>query len=57
MKKTNDISEFDEDQLRRNIRLSPKEKLERLEKLNDFLRKITPAKNKEVWEKLKKQGW
>jgi hypothetical protein len=45
--------EVDEDQLRKYMLLTPKEKLDYLEELTKFLNAATPEKNKKIWEKLK----
>lgn len=50
-------NEFDEDQLRRYMSLSPEEKLRGLEEMNAFLAAFTPPKAKKMQEELKKRGW
>lgn len=47
----------DQERLRRFMALSPAEKLRRLEALNDFLNKLTPAAARTAWTELKKRGW
>ncbi|MBI2340111.1 MAG: hypothetical protein HYU99_07100 [Deltaproteobacteria bacterium] len=37
--------------------LSVRKKLDYLEQLNLFFNRITPAKSKKIWEKLKQQGF
>ncbi len=49
--------EFDLEEIRRYRALSPREKLEYLEKMLRFLHKITPAKSKELNERLKAKGF
>ncbi len=49
--------EFDVDDLRVYSKMSPKEKLEYLERMNRFLQKITPPEAKEINEKLKEEGF
>jgi len=49
--------EYKKDDLIKFIKLSPKKKLEYLEKLNKFLHIATPKKNKKIWEILKSNGW
>lgn len=50
-------NEFDEDQLKRYMSLSPEEKLRGLEEMNAFLNAFTPPKAKKMREELKKRGW
>lgn len=56
-KRKRNTSEFDEDQLRRYMSLSPEEKLKGLEAMNAFLAAFTPPKAKRMREELKKRGW
>jgi len=56
-KRKRNKNEFDEDQLRRYILLSPEEKLKGLEAMNAFLTAFTPPKAKRIREELKKRGW
>jgi hypothetical protein len=39
------------------MKMSPAEKLKLLEENIKFFKKITPAVNKKIWEKLKKKGF
>jgi hypothetical protein len=47
---------YDLDDIRRHMALSVVDKLNYLEQLNIFFHKITPAKSKKIWEKLKSTG-
>ena len=49
--------EIDIEQIKAFMALSSEEKLRRLEELNDFYQQAMPQKSKEVWKKLKKQGF
>lgn len=49
--------EFDIEDLRYYKTLSPKEKLDYLEEMNQFLQKITPAKAVKINEKLEEEGY
>jgi len=51
------VSGFDEQDLRYFMTLPAKKKLEYLEKLNRSLSEITPKKSKEMWERLKALGF
>lgn len=53
----NKRSDYEVKDLIKFMRLSPEKKLRFLEKLNRFLQKATPLKNKKIWEKLKEAGW
>ncbi len=57
MKKKNSLDQSEKDRLRRNISLSLKKKLELLEEMREFTDRMTPAENKKIWQKLKKEGW
>jgi len=50
-------SEFDEDQLRRYMALSPEEKLRGLREMNAFLAAVTPRKIKKIQQEMKRRGW
>lgn len=49
--------DIDIEQLKYFKSLSPKQKLDWLEKFMDFLNLVTPAKNKKAWQKLKDMGF
>lgn len=56
--KTKKISDdVDIEALKRHMRLSAKEKLEYLERLNEFLNAAMSPESKEIWQKLKKMGY
>jgi len=48
---------FNLDNLKSYMALSAREKLNYLEEINSFFRKVTPAESKKIWEELKKRGW
>ncbi|MBI3583148.1 MAG: hypothetical protein HY096_04260 [Nitrospinae bacterium] len=48
---------FNLDDIKAYMRMSAKDKLCWLERAVKFLHKITPAENKEIWEKLKERGF
>ena len=48
---------FNTDDLKSYMALSAREKLNYLEEVNSFFRKVTPAESKKIWEELKKRGW
>ena len=49
--------DFDEDQLKRYMALSPEEKLKGLEEMTAFLAAVTPRRVKRIQEELEKRGW
>ena len=56
IKSRRNLCEYDLDDIRRCLKLSPEERLNRLEQLNIFAQAITPLKAKKIWEKLKSTG-
>lgn len=56
-KKSTTPHEFDLDDLRIYMKMSPREKLDYLEKMNLFLNKITPVSAKKIQQKLKGLGF
>ncbi len=50
-------AEYDSEELRRYMALSPSQKFDYLEALNEFLAKSMPAKSKSIWNVLKSRGW
>lgn len=48
---------FDQERLKLFISLSPEEKLNHLESMNELIEKITPKRSKKIWAELKKKGW
>lgn len=56
-KSSQNISEFNEQDLRYFMQLSVGKKLEYLEKLNQALSEITPKKSKKMWADLKALGF
>lgn len=48
---------FNLDDIKVYMQMSAKDKLRWLEKTAKFLHKITPAKNKKIWERLKERGF
>jgi len=56
MYKKSDKPEYDIEDMKRYMALPVHKKFEYLEKMIIFLDKITPAKSKKVWNKLKSTG-
>ena len=54
---TKDNEEFDIEDMKYYMSLTPKQKLEYLEKMNLFLLKITPKESVEKNQKLKDEGF
>jgi len=54
-RRTEDDQELEE--LKRHMALSAEEKLNYLEEINDFMNKAMPASSKEIWQRLKQEGW
>ena len=50
-------SDYDPNELRRYIVLSPEQKFDYLEALNEFFAKSMPARSKNIWKVLKSRGW
>lgn len=48
---------FDLEDIKVYMQMSAKDKLYWLERVAKFLHKITPSKNKKIWERLKKRGF
>jgi len=55
-KRAKPLTDHEMSQLKENMALSVKEKLDRLESLNEFVNAFVPKKNKKIWEELKKRG-
>jgi len=48
---------FNLDDIKVYMQMSAKDKLYWLERVAKFLHKITPSKNKKIWERLKERGF
>lgn len=48
---------FDLEDIKVYMQMSAKDKLYWLERVAKFLHKITPSKNKKIWERLKERGF
>jgi len=55
--KNNTNEWFDMNDLLVSLSMTPKQRMDRLEQLNEFLDKAMPKKSKEIWKKLKKMGF
>ena len=49
--------DFIDEELKRYMALSAKEKLDFLEEMNQFFSKVIPDENKKIWSQLQKEGW
>lgn len=56
MQRVNWIEPSENDRLKRNRSLSLKEKLELLEQMKEFTRRLMPEKNKKIWQRLRREG-
>lgn len=56
-KKKRPNPEFNRDQMKTYMALSPEEKLKGLEEMNAFIASVLPLKAKKIQEELKKRGW
>lgn len=56
-KKKRPNPEFNKDQMKAYMALSPEEKLKGLEEMNAFIASVLPRKSKKIQEELKKRGW
>ena len=50
-------AEYNDEELKRYMALSAKEKLDFLEEMNQFFSRVMPDQNKKIWSQLQKEGW
>jgi hypothetical protein len=57
MAKNKKASLVDKEYIKRCLTLTPEQRLDEMQKLNDFLFNAMPQESKQAWEKLKKAGF